>query len=294
MAYRVAGKTEQMTASTPTHTQIEAAATPRRTGHLVADVVRRFRHADGTSHTRALAYQTMFIVLSGFIGLVGLASLLNVAEVRRSVQQLASSVSPGPSGSLLQEAAQQGAQGGALAALIGLGTAWIAGMFAVAQVERSANRIMGIDQDRPTARRYGIAVVLAVPVGALLAAGGLMIGSGSAIVDGFGLQDTGRIIWDVARWPLGLALVGAGLLLLIWVAPSRTLGSPRHLLAGAAVSVALWGGFTALLGLYFSMSSSSSQTYGPLLAVVALVLWAGVTSLALHLGIATALELERT
>lgn len=60
------------------------------------------------------------------------------------------------------------------------------------------------------------------------------------------------------------------------------------------MSVALWGGFTALLGLYFSMSSSSSQTYGPLLAVVALVLWAGVTSLALHLGMATALELERT
>jgi uncharacterized BrkB/YihY/UPF0761 family membrane protein len=269
-------------------------AAPRRAGTFAADVVRRFRGADGTSHTRALAYQALLVVLSGFIGLVGLASMLALPEVRRLVQHLAETVSPGPSGSLLKAAAQQGASGGAVAAFVGLATAWVAGTFAMAQVERSANRIAGRDRDRPAARRYVMAALLAVPVGALLALGGLAIGAGGAVVSGFGLEGTGRVAWEVARWPVGLALAGAGLLLLLKVAPSMPLGSTRHLLAGAGVSLAIWAAFTALLSLYFALSSSSSRTYGPLLAVVALILWAGLTSFALHLGISTTIELERS
>lgn len=267
---------------------------PRRAGTFMADVVRRFRGADGTSHTRALAYQVLLVVLSGFIGFVGLASMLALPEVRRLVQHLAETVSPGPSGILLKEAAQQGASGGAVAAFVGLATAWIAGMFAMAQVERSANRIVGRDRDRPTARRYVLAALVAVPVGALLTLGGLAIGAGGAVVSGFGLDGGARVAWEVARWPVGLALAGAGLLLLLRVAPSMPLGSTRHLLAGAGVSLVIWAGFTALLSLYFALSSSSSRTYGPLLAVVALILWAGLTSLALHLGISTTVELERS
>jgi uncharacterized BrkB/YihY/UPF0761 family membrane protein len=41
---------------------------------------------------------------------------------------------------------------------------------------------------------------------------------------------------------------------------------------------------------WFSISSSS-QTYGPLVTVIALLLWAGATSFALHLGMAVAAEL---
>ena len=288
------GEDGSMTSVMPEQTLHTAAAAPRKAGRFAGDVVRRFRHADGTSHSRALAYQVMLVVLSGFIGLVGMASLLEMQEIRSSVQELVSSVSPGPSGSLLQEAAQQGAEGGALAAFIGLGTAWIAGMFAVAQVERSANRIMGLDQDRSTGRRYLVAFLLAVPVGVLLASGGLLVGAGSAFVNGFGLEDTGRIIWEIVRWPLGLLLVGGGMFLLLRAAPSRRLGSTRHLLAGAVISLVLWAAFTGLLSLYFAVSSSSSQTYGPLLAVIALLFWAGLTSLALHFGIASTIELERS
>ena len=41
------------------------------------------------------------------------------------------------------------------------------------------------------------------------------------------------------------------------------------------------------------MSNSADQAYGPLLSVIALLLWAGLTSLALHLGITACVELER-
>jgi YihY family inner membrane protein len=282
-----------MTTMTPDRALHVSSTSTRRVGRFTADVIRRFRHADGTSHARALAFQVMLVVLSGFVGVVGVASLLDMREVRSVVQHLVAVASPGPSGALLQEAAQQGAHGGALAAIIGIGGALVAGTFAVAQVERSANRVMGLDRDRPTGRRYVVAFLLTVPVGALLTIGGLAIGAGSAIVDGLGLEGSNTLVWEIARWPLGLVFVGAGLMVLLRAAPSRRLGSTRHLLIGTAVSLALWALFTVLLSVYFAISSSASSVYGPLLSVIALLLWALMTSLALHLGITASLELER-
>ena len=269
------------------------AAPVRSPGAFTKDVVRHFRRADGTSHTRGLAYQVMLVVIPGLIALVGLASMLHIAEVRSTVQHLVEMLSPGPSGKLLTEAAAQGASGGATAAIVGLIGALIAGMFAVAQVERSANRLSGLDHDRPTAKRYGLAFLLAIPVGILLSAGVVLIGAGGPVVDGLGLEGGARVVWEVARWPLGLLVAGAGIMLLLRVAPIRRLGSTRHLMAGTAIAVVLWGVFTGLLSLYFALSNSTSQTYGPLLAVIALLLWAGATSLALHLGITACVELER-
>ena len=269
------------------------AAPVRSAGAFLKDVVRHFRRADGTSHTRGLAYQVMLVVIPGLIALVGLASLLHIAEIRSTVQHLVEMLSPGPSGKLLTEAAAQGASGGATAAIVGLVGALIAGMFAVAQVERSANRLSGLDQDRPTAKRYGLAFLLAIPVGILLSAGVVLIGAGGPVVDGLGLEGGARVVWEVARWPLGLLVAAAGIMLLLRVAPVRRLGSTRHLMAGTAIAVVLWGVFTGLLSLYFALSNSTSQTYGPLLAVIALLLWAGATSLALHLGITACVELER-
>jgi uncharacterized BrkB/YihY/UPF0761 family membrane protein len=46
-----------------------------------------------------------------------------------------------------------------------------------------------------------------------------------------------------------------------------------------------------LLSLYFSLASDSSP-YGPLLAIVALMLWSMLGSLALAIGMATAAELS--
>ena len=269
------------------------AAPVRSPGAFTKDVVRHFRRADGTSLTRGLAYQVMLVVIPGLIALVGLASMLHIAEVRSTVQHLVEMLSPGPSGKLLTEAAAQGASGGATAAIVGLIGALIAGMFAVAQVERSANRLSGLDHDRPTAKRYGLAFLLAIPVGILLSAGVVLIGAGGPVVDGLGLEGGARVVWEVARWPLGLLVAGAGIMLLLRVAPVRRLGSTRHLMAGTAIAVVLWGVFTGLLSLYFALSNSTSQTYGPLLAVIALLLWAGATSLALHLGITACVELER-
>jgi uncharacterized BrkB/YihY/UPF0761 family membrane protein len=261
----------------------------RGTGHLIGDVIRRFVRADGSSHTRALGYQGMFAMLSGFIGLVGLASVLGVGTFRDTIVELSKSLAPGPSGQLLQEAAQR-STGGGTAALVGLGAAMFSGMFAMAQIERSANRLAGRTEDRPGVSRFLVALGLAFTAGLLAAIGLAVLAGGDAIATGFGWTGTAKDAWLVLRWIVGIPAAAIGIYLLFRWAPARPLGDRRAIVAGGLVALVLWVAFTIALTVWFSVSSSS-QTYGPLLSVIALLLWAGATSLALHLGLATTAEL---
>lgn len=261
----------------------------RGVGELSRSSLKRFWEADGTTHVRALAYQSMFVLLAGFIGLVGLASAFDLPRVRGIVEQMADTLSPGPSGQLLREAARQGAEGGTAALVFGLLAALLAGTLAMAQVERYANRLAGRPEDRPFRKRYRVAFVLALSAGVLLAAGGLALVGGRAVSEGLGWEDAALTVWSVARWPLGVAVAAVGIYLLFRTAPRERIGSLAALAAGTAAAVGLWFLFSLALGLYFSVSSNAA--YGPLLSVVALLVWSALSSLALHLGLAVTVEL---
>ena len=252
-------------------------------------VIRRLGRADGTSHVRALAYQSAFVMMSGFIGLVGLASVLEWEQLRTIVQEMAVRVSPGSSGRLLQEAIRQGTSGGASAAAVGLGAALVSGTLAMAQVARSADRLHGISDDPPLVRRYARALTLALTAGLGLVAGGLVIGAGRSIATGLGPRGTAATMWEVARWPIGLALAGLSIAVIFRVvSPGRP--SMRDVATGALTALAMWATFTVFLGVYLLMSSTSRSTYGPLLSVIAMLLWSAATSLALHVGLSVVAE----
>jgi YihY family inner membrane protein len=255
---------------------------------FLGDVVRRFRDADGMSHARALGYQGTFAMLSGFIGLLGLASVLGIGSLRAIVIEMSKGIAPGPSGQLLQEAARQSSGGGS-AAVIGLGAALVSGALAMAQIERSGNRLAGRHEDRPGAKRFLVGLALALSAGVLAAVGLLLLAGGSAVATGLGWHGAAADVWMGLRWVIGIAVAGAGIYLLFRYAPERPLGSRRALLAGAAVALVLWVLFTIALTIWFALSSSA-QTYGVLVSVIALLLWAGATSLALHLGMSVSAE----
>lgn len=263
----------------------------RAAGGTARRVVSRFRAADGTSHSRALAYQTVFVVLSGFIGLVGLSSVLGIGGLRRTVLEMAKQLAPGPSTRLFEEAVRSGSSGAATAMVLGLGSALVAGVFAMAQFERSGNRIAGRRDDRPGAQRWLVATGLALSAGVAIAAAMLIIGGGQAIATGIGWEGTVATAWSILRWPLGFALATVGMYVLFRAAPEVRLAGTRGLLIGALVAVGSWLLFTAGLSLYFSSGGAQRQAYGSLLAVIALIVWAGATSLAVHIGMSVAAEM---
>ena len=235
----------------------------------------------------------MFVALSGFIGLVGLANVLNVQQLRGVAQEMGHTLAPGPSGKLLQEAIRQGSHEGLTAALVGLLAAAIAGTLAMAQLERSANRLAGSNEDRPGLVRYLVTAALALTVGVLLVVGAIVLAGGRALATGFGWSGTSGTVWAVVRWPLGIAIVAIATYLLFRTAPATRIGDRRSLVAGTIVAVVLWVTFTLLLALYFSLrADAGTNPYGPLLAVIALLLWSMLTSLAFHLGLSTTCELS--
>ena len=56
--------------------------------------------------------------------------------------------------------------------------------------------------------------------------------------------------------------------------------------------MALWLVVSGLLGLYIGAAPTFGDTYGPLTAVMALLIWANLTGIALLGGIALAAQLE--
>lgn len=282
----------------PTH-ELEgddAIATLRRTGwgQLARDAVQRFIAADGTTHARSLGYQIMLTAMPALIGIVGLTNTLDQGSVREGLEGILTGLAPGPTGSILRAAFKQGSQGGSTttAAVIGLGAALVAATVAMGQVERGANRIYGIEQDRSVHKKYALAFLLACTAGVLNFGALLLLVGGSALADAIGWGESLSTGWSIARWPLVVVLVLIEMSLLFRISPRRHQPSASWLAAGSAVAVVLWLSFTGLLAAYLSLSSSFGTTYGPLAGLIGLLLWSFLTSLALLLGLAFAAQLE--
>jgi YihY family inner membrane protein len=277
----------------------DALATLRSTGwgQLLKDAFQRFRAADGFSHSRALAYQVMLTLLPFLIAVVGLATALQAEDVRELLTRSADRLAPGPAGQLFTQAVHQGAKtaasGGLTALLLGAAAALTSATLAMGQIERGANRLYGIEQDRPTTAKYLNGLKLACTAGLLTVVAFVLIVAGSDLAGGSGASDALSAIWSVLRWPLSIALVIVAFALLFRAAPRRRQPAWSWLAVGSGMSVLLWFVFTGLLALYLDLSSGTfGRTYGPLTGVIAVLLWAFLTSLAIYLGLAFAAQLE--
>jgi uncharacterized BrkB/YihY/UPF0761 family membrane protein len=139
----------------------------------------------------------------------GLATSLGADSVAEVVARTVVAVSPGSSDSLLEQVIEGGGTErgeGAAVVVAGLVTAFVAASSAFAQFERGANRIYGVQRDRPVLRKYGRAALLAGTAGVLMAAGLLFIVAGEPF--GEAMQQTyhwGDAAEQVWTWRGGLS-----------------------------------------------------------------------------------------
>ncbi|MBI5105016.1 MAG: YihY/virulence factor BrkB family protein, partial [Solirubrobacterales bacterium] len=277
----------------------EAFETLRDVGRrqLALDAVARFRAADGFSHSRALAFQATLTLLPALIAVVGLAASLDQEGFRSATQETIDSLAPGAAGDILTDALRQGdasarRESGETAVAVGFAAALVAGTTAMAQVERGANRIYGVERDRPFARKYLVGLGLALTAGVLALLSVVVLVGGQAVRDATGLGDGFDTTVKVLRWPVGIALAVTAVALLFEIAPRRRQPEASWLAVGAAVSATLWLAFMGLLKLYFEATGSFGATYGPLAGTIGVLLWTFLTAVALFLGLAFAAQLE--
>ena len=280
----------------------DAVETLRDTGlvDLVVDGLTRFRYADGFSHSRALAFQFILTAIPGLIVLVALATLLGQQSLTDILSQTLRDLAPGPASEILTRALEQGSstahEDAETALLAGGLAALVAAAGAMGQIERGANRIYGVERDRPGLRKYALATALASTAGLASATAFVLLVPGRALGDALqevtGWGSTLDTLWSVGRWAIGAVLVAAAIAAVFKAAPNRNQPAFSWLAFGSTLSVLLWFVFTGLLSAYLQLSQGFGETYGPLAGLIGLLLWAFLTALALFLGLAVAAQLE--
>ncbi|HZI38922.1 MAG TPA: YihY/virulence factor BrkB family protein [Acidimicrobiia bacterium] len=275
----------------------DAWETLRCTGRrrLLRDAFQRLRWADGFSHSRSLAFLIALATVQGVIALVGLATAVGDSSVSDVIVGAVQGAAPGPVAGLLTQAVAHsqatGNAGSYVPLLFGVVGGLLTAMTAMGQLERGLNRLYGVERDRPFSRKYGLGLLLAASAGVLATAAFALLAFGRTWSGTTGNATAARIL-DVASWPGGLLVLGACIALLFRWCPRRHQPAWSWLAFGSGVCLALWTVIALCLGFFFRHSAGFGETYGPLAGMIALLLWALLSSMALFFGAAVAAQLE--
>ncbi len=282
----------------PELTLEDAWVTLRRHGglRLLKEAFARFRYGDGFSHSRALGLQLALAAVPLVIAFVGLSRTLNTASLGDVLQHTLLSLAPGGSGQLFRNTLTRptliGEDRDELALWLGLLFAVTTLTTAMGQLERGANRIYGVQRDRPSARKYGHALLMAVIAGIPAMIGVVLLLAVNAFADAveaqYGIDDD---VVSAVGLPLGVVLIVGALTVMLKSSPRRQPGL-SWLAVGALIAVTLWLLFTVLFASYLQISNNFSVVYGPLTGIMALLLWGQFTAMAVLFGLAFAAQLE--
>jgi hypothetical protein len=235
------------------------------------------------------------------IAFVGLATTIHADRISRVPRETLLRMTPGTTDQVvsqtLEKSQNSAGRGDSLALWVGLAVALIALTTAMGQIERGANRIYGVQRDRPALRKYARAVTNAVTAGLFSPrrfrhrGGGRQARPGRRVGLRLVQHGTGRVAAAALpdRHPARARIVHAADHAGAAAPPTRLVvdldrGRASHWCCGALL--------TGLLALYVQTSGSFGSTYGPLTGVMALLLWANLTSVAIFLGIAFGAQLE--
>ena len=276
----------------------DAVSTVRRHGlwSLTRESMVRFRYGDGFSHSRALGLQLSLAAVPFVIAGVGLATELRTESLGVVLRRTILELTPGASKPLVRDALSpfaEAPEGHLLALVLAMAVALLALTTGMGQLERGANRIYGIQRDRPSTAKYSRALALAVVAGLPAMAGFVLLVSADAFAEVveavYGLDDDTMLL---LTHPLGVALLMGSITLMLRHSPARQQPSWSLLALGGVLALVLWVALTALLGAFLRVSSDSGSLYGPLTGIMALLVWAQLTSAAVFLALAVSAEVE--
>lgn len=254
-----------------------------------------------TDSAAALAYYTFLSIPSILLVAVGLFGLVAGPDTVERMMDKLGSVIPADAINLLKDSLTRmtESQGGGLAALIGIGALlalWtISG--AMTAVMRALNVAWGVKERRGFVRQRLVALAMFgfLVVSFALAFALLILGPHLSqwIGDALGIGDAIGWIWWVGQWPILIAGLLLGFAGVYYLGPNVEHPSWKWITPGSLVATAIWligsGGFA----LYVAMFGSYNKVWGSFAAVVVMLTWLWLSSLALLLGAEINAELER-
>ena len=246
---------------------------------------------------------TYYAVLSLFPALLALVSLVGIfgdpekttAVLLEIVRGIAPAETVDTVSGPVEELAASPAAG--LTLFLGLATAlWSASGY-VGAFGRAMNRIYEVDEGRPFIKLRGtmLAVtLLAVVIVALLA--GMLVLSGpvsEAVGGAIGLSGAFLAVWNIAKWPVIVALVIVIIAVLYYATPNVKQPRFRWMSIGSLIALVIF--VLASLGFAFYVANfgNYNKTYGALGGVIVMLLWLWILNMSLLFGAEFDAEMER-
>ena len=166
----------------------------------------------------------------------------------------------------------------------------------VAAFMRASNVIYDVPEGRPIWKTAPVRLAVTIVTMVLLVAaavivvvtGGLAQKAGNVL----GLGSVAVTVWDIAKWPVLLVIVGLILAILFWASPNAKHGF-QWVSPGGFIAVILWLIASALFALYVANFSHYNKIYGSLAGVIIFLIWMWLSNVAILLGAEFNAELER-
>jgi membrane protein len=133
-------------------------------------------------------------------------------------------------------------------------------------------------------------ILLAVLALALVLTGPLA----EAVAEPLGIDDAAVTAWDIAKWPVMLAVVVAMIAVLYYASPNVKLRGFKWVTPGTIVAVVVWLLASAAFAFSLTNFGASDKTYGSLGGVVVVLVWLWITNLAVLFGHELNAERERS
>jgi len=263
--------------------------------------VKEFKDDNLTYWAAALTYYGLLSLFPAMAALVSIIGLVGDPQTTTStLLDIVRQLSP-QAVETLREPIQNitSNRGGAgLALIVGLALAlWSASGYIGAFI-RADNAIYEKPEGRPFWKLRPLQMVVTLVIVLLLAIVLLaVVATGpvaKAVGENIGLGDTAITVWNIAKWPVLLAMVVLMLAILYHTSPNVKLPGFRWISPGAVVAVLVWIVASALFALYVSNFGSYNKTYGSFAGVIVFLLWMWLTNLAILFGAELNAELERS
>jgi membrane protein len=276
-----------------------------RKGSLGQTLKRTFTEFKEDALTDRAAALTYYAILSIFPALIALVSIVGLvfdpAQVTRTLTDVIGSIGPasavetfkGPIETVTKSSGTAG-----IMLVVGIASAlWTASGY-VGAFMRASNVIYEVEEGRSIVKlrplqmlvTLVLVLLLALVLVAVVATGPLADAIGSAI----GLGSAAVTAWDIAKWPVLLAVVVVMIALLYYASPNAKLRGMKSILPGAALAVVVWLIASAAFAFYVANFGSYDKTYGALGGVVIFLVWVWLTNVAILLGAELNAERERS
>ena len=268
--------------------------------YVVRKTAREFSDDQCTDLAAALTYYAVLALFPAAIALLSLVGLVGqgqktvetLLQILRDIGASGAATTLEPTLTQLSQSQRSG-----IALVVGLAVAlWSASGY-VGAFGRGMNRIYEIDEGRPFWKLRPtmlVVTVVTILLTAVVAIGLVLTGpAAQAVGNAIGLGDAAVTAWNIAKWPVLLAVVVMIVALLYYATPNVRQPRFRWISVGAVVAILTWVVASALFGFYVANFSSYDRTYGSLAGVIVFLLWLWLTNLALLFGAELDAELER-